>query len=133
VTRQRIAELHILEEVDRFAAQRQTDAVRTGDRPSSTGSLRKLARSALSRARSEIGMATLGADGMLVGADTPADGQIQLLALSAPSASIAGGTDEIQRSIVGERVLGFPKEPALDRAVPFRELKIGTRRDSASS
>ena len=70
----------------------------------------------------------MGAQGLLNSPDTPGGGEIQFLALSSPSRSIAGGTDEIQRGIVGERVLGLPKEPRTDRAIPFKDLTIGTQR-----
>jgi hypothetical protein len=73
-------------------------------------------------------MSVLGAAGMLASPDTPGGGQVQHRALSSPGTSIAGGTDEIQRGIVGERVLGLPKEPRTDRDVPFKDLTIGTQR-----
>jgi alkylation response protein AidB-like acyl-CoA dehydrogenase len=127
VTRQRLAQLWARETVNGYLA-RQGQSAREGRRPGAQGSLTKLARSELVREGRDTGMSVLGAAGMLASPDTPGGGQVQHRALSSPGASIAGGTDEIQRGIVGERVLGLPKEPRTDRDVPFRDLTVGTQR-----
>jgi alkylation response protein AidB-like acyl-CoA dehydrogenase len=127
VRRQELAALWASETTNDYLG-RGGQSARDGRRPSARGSLTKLARSQLVRAGRDTGMSVLGAQGMLAGPDAASGGEIQHRALSSPGASIAGGTDEIQRGIVGERLLGLPKEPRTDRDVPFRDLTIGTQR-----
>jgi alkylation response protein AidB-like acyl-CoA dehydrogenase len=127
VRRQELAALWAQETTNGYLA-RGGQSARDGKRPSARGSLTKLARSQLVREGRDTGMSVLGAQGMLAGPDTTGGGEVQHRALSSPGASIAGGTDEIQRGIVGERLLGLPKEPRTDRDVPFKDLTIGTQR-----
>jgi alkylation response protein AidB-like acyl-CoA dehydrogenase len=128
--RQRFAELHILNEIGRITALRVKAAKASGRGPGPEANTAKLLMSRITRLSRDLGLEILGANGMIMGPDTPGGGVAQELALFAPAVSIYGGSDEVQKNIIGERVLGLPKEPDADRVktMPFRELKVGTQR-----
>ena len=88
-----------------------------------TAFLAKLAWTNGLRRASTLGLASMGPHGMLAGDDAPDAGVASQFALSVPSASIAGGSDEIQRNIIGERVLGLPKDISVDTDVAFRDVR----------
>jgi len=131
VVRQRLAVLYIRERVVHLFGTRLAQEARLGRNPGSRGSVGKLAGAELARFSASVAAELLGCDAIAWdGTDRKAARWAAAL-LSAPAGGIAGGSNEIQRIIIGERVLGLPKEPQVDRDVPFRELRVGTRSPSA--
>jgi alkylation response protein AidB-like acyl-CoA dehydrogenase len=117
--RQRLAATIIELEVARLTARRARDVARAGRPPGPEGSGSKLRGSAGLKAAASLALDVLGPDGI---AGIDGGDEWQTLFLTSPSISIRGGTDEIQRNIVGERVLGLPPEPRADVDVPFAQL-----------
>jgi len=89
-------------------------------------SIGKLAASAITRDLALLAQDLIGDDALYDGAaNSPLALKLQSLLMSAPGVSIAGGTDEIQKNIIAERVLGLPSEPRIDKDVPFDALPRG--------
>jgi hypothetical protein len=86
-------------------------------------SLGKLAMSRILHEGARGQRAILGAEAMLDGPNSPRGDAANFLALHAYFTSVGGGTDQIQRDIIGERILGLPREPGVDRDVPFRQVR----------
>jgi len=132
--RQDLVRLYTLTELGRFNALRlKAVKEQDGDIPG-LANVSKLAMSQIVRLTRDLGLQIIGPSGMLHAYDAddkaslaqatgdPFAGGITEMALFAQAPSIYGGTDQIQKNIIGERVLGLPKEPNNDRVTPFSQL-----------
>jgi alkylation response protein AidB-like acyl-CoA dehydrogenase len=122
VVRQEIAKLLTMSKAAEWTARRARTAQMQGRPQGPEGSLGKLVSSHVARSSARVHTLISGADAMLSGEDGPMAGLIAEILVSVPAGSIAGGTDEIQRNIISERVLEMPKEPRTDNDRPFRDV-----------
>jgi alkylation response protein AidB-like acyl-CoA dehydrogenase len=131
VHRDRLAQLWIESEVLRYTNLRAAAKARVGN-PGPEGSIAKLALANVNKATYELCIDLLGADGLVdydytfkrpdeAGLEAPL-GSSRKMFLRARANSIEGGTSEIMRNILGERILGLPGEPRVDRDLPWSQV-----------
>jgi len=124
--RRKLAELYARGKAVQLFALMLREETQAGRMPGARGSVAKLAGSELGRFAGTVAAEVLG--DQIAAYDDDALAAVTTSIVAAPGSAIAGGTSEIQRNIIGERVLGLAKDPGVDRATPFNQLRVGTQR-----
>ncbi|MGZ4585830.1 MAG: acyl-CoA dehydrogenase family protein [Mycobacterium sp.] len=102
-------------------------SVRDGALPPAAGTLIRLFHSETVTLDVDTAMAIAGSSGVV---GEPGEGlEAGLRYLARQTVAMGGGTTEMARNVIGERVLGFPREYAADRGVPFKQVRHGQRSD----
>jgi len=126
VVRDRLADLITRTRVADYNNRRALAKIRAGQMPGPEMSISKMALVENQQRMIDLVSTVLGP---MLQADSGEWGTYawSQLVVGAPGLRIAGGSDEVMRNIVGERVLGLPKEPGIDTTSAFRDLKVGTQ------
>jgi len=128
VVRDELMQIYAMETTKAMVAMRNRAEMKAGKAPGPGGSLGKLYSSIIARRFRHIAQNIAGpATQAWEGDDSPEQALVTTM-LNSLQAGIAGGTDEIQRNIIGDRVLGLPRDISVDTNVPFKDLKVGTQR-----
>jgi len=116
--RQALAAAYTREQILTYLGFRVQTALSRGALPGPEASVTKLFYAGHLKRTCDLALALQGVSGVIAQGDAAWQHQF----LQAPSIRIAGGSDEVQRNVLGERVLGLPGEPRLDKDVAFRNI-----------
>ncbi len=128
VVRDQLMKIWSMETTKSLVAMKNRDEQKAGKTPGPGGSLGKLFGSVIAWRVRELLLEFAGPGSVAWDPSDESGGDRMKAVLNSFQSGIAGGTDEIQRNIIGDRVLGLPREPAVDRDVPFKDLKVGTQK-----
>jgi alkylation response protein AidB-like acyl-CoA dehydrogenase len=110
----------------KYASLRTLTALSQGRPPGPEASMGKLVGAALQQEAASFAMQLAGTAGALLdAAETPAEAAWQERYLSLPGLRIAGGTDEVLRNIIAERVIGLPSDARADKGIAFKDIPTG--------
>jgi alkylation response protein AidB-like acyl-CoA dehydrogenase len=114
--RQQLADLYTKTRIQKFLSMRTLTAATKGKVPGPEGSIGKLLGGRIMTQLGDLTVSLAGADSMA------GNTRLAQAMLSAPAGHIAGGSDEVMKNIIGERVLGLPGEPRPDKGVAWRDV-----------
>jgi acyl-CoA dehydrogenase len=124
--RQKLADAFITSKGLQYTSYRILSALSRGATPGPEGSISKAVGAPFGQQLSAFALELQGAmGGLLDPAVTPQEALWQESYLGSPGLRIAGGTDEVLRNIIAERVLGLPSEMRMDKGMPFRDVPTG--------
>ena len=126
--RERIADWYAQTQGLKVTRFRSITALSRGEVPGPENSIHKLVNASKLQDIASYGMDLMGEAGMVLDDElVEAWGMFQSALLSSPSARIAGGTDEVLKNIIAERVLGLPGDIRADKGLPFSKVPTGNR------
>ena len=125
LARQLVAEAHALDVVQRGLVQRVTLGMANGALPGQAAAITKLFTATSGVRKTEMALTLAGADAVTwpAGEETSVGRDAGEPFLQRQALCLAGGSNEIQRNIIAERVLGMPREWAADRDVPYKDVR----------
>ena len=124
--RRLVAEGYVLQQVSGHLGRRVAKATAAGKLPPPAGSILKLFGATTTMRRFELAIEIAGSDAVAGDDDTTVAMNMGNASLARQGTALGGGSNEIQRNIIAERVLGMPREWAADRDVAFRDVRKNT-------
>ena len=123
--RQQLARIYISEELKEITSFRASSARMRGDQPGPEGAIGKVVNAELNQYRSEVALDAGGMSSVAWAPSNAEGGALATVFLRARANSIEGGTSEVLRNQIGERILGLPREPEVDKGIPWSEVRRG--------
>jgi len=120
--RSKLAQFAVRQSGLKYTGMRAISALSKGETPGPENSIGKLVAGATMQELAMFALDLQGEAGVVWDEDSPQNGRFQAMLMRSPATRIEGGSDEILRNIIGERVLGLPGDIRVDKDVPFREI-----------
>lgn len=126
--RSKLAQFAVKQSGLKYTGMRAISALSKGETPGPENSIGKLVAGSAMQELSMFALDIQGQAGVLWNEDSPQQGRFQAMLMRSPATRIEGGSDEILRNIIGERVLGLPGDIRVDKDVPFKDIPTSGRK-----